>query len=360
MLAAGAGQYGYGALLPGLVAERGWTWQQGCWVLAVWTVCQSATVFVATRLPPAVTLAVGGVLCAAGFVALAAAREFPVVLASHAVLGGAGAGLVYGTCQSTVARWYPERPSLVAVVTGAFAYGSIPFLLTGPTPAAAVVLVLALGAALILRTPPDDWWPRHLDPRQWALDKTLNRDLRHNRPAIRQYSVAEALRCPVAWLLYLAVAGAAAVALFDIAYLAAFHGLLAAGLFAATSGLTRVGAAWAGVRFGRRTVLCGALATAGVAQLLVLVAPTVGACLAGAAAGACYALLPGIVQGHFGERLALPSFFYGAKAVGGLLGVLLAAYVGTAGFGVTALLGLVAATLISVLRQPGRPILASW
>ncbi|TNC23996.1 MFS transporter [Amycolatopsis alkalitolerans] len=366
MLAAGAGQYGYGALLPMLVAERGWTWQQGCWVLALWTVCQSASVYPAARagLRPAATLAVGAVLCASGFVALAGSGGFAVVLVSHSVLGGIGAGLVYGTCVSVIARWYPERSSRVALTSGAFAYGAIPFLLLGFVPAAIVVLVLAGAGALVLRNPPEHWWPQHVDPRRWALDKTVNPSLRRNRPPIRQYSITEVVRCPASRQLYFAVLGAAAVLLFDIAYLSAFDGVLTAAVFAGASGIGRAGVGWAGARFGRRNVLCGALVVAGLAQLLVIGSLAIlGACLAGAACGACYALLPGVVEGHFGERLGLPNFglFYGAKAAGGLVGVLLAAYLGGAGgFVVAAVLGVVAAALVASLRQPGRPAVAFW
>lgn len=365
MLAAGAGQYGYGALLPSIVAERGWSWQQGCWVLALWTVCQSASVYPAARmrLRPAPTLAAGAVLCASGFIAVAGSGDFLVVLVSHAVLGGLGAGLVYGTCVSVVTRWYPERASRVALTTGAFAYGAVPFLLLGFGAAAAVVLVLGVAGALVLRNPPEDWWPQHVDPRRWALDKTVNPSLRRNRPAVRQYSIAEVVRCPASRQLYLAVSCAAAILLFDVAYLAAFRGILAAALFACASGLARAGAGWAGVQLGRRAVLCGALAIGGLAQLLVLSSlAIVGACVAGAACGACYALLPGVVEGHFGERLGLPTFglFYGAKAAGGVIGVLLAAYAGGAGFAVTAVLGVAAAALVASLRQPGRPVLALW
>lgn len=366
MLAAGAGQYGYGALLPTIVADRHWSWQQGCWVLALWTICQSASVYpgVRARFTPAATLAVGAALCASGFVALARSGDFFVVLVSHAVLGGIGAGLVYGTCVNAVARWYPERSSRVALVTGAFAYGAVPFALLGFGPAAVVVLVLGVAGALVLRNPPENWWPQHVDPRRWALDKTVNPSLRRNRRAVRQYSIAEVVRCPASRQLYLAVSCAAAVLLFDVAYLAVSHGFLVAVLFACASGIARAGVGWAGSRFGRQTVLCGALAAAGAGQLLMVSSfAVIGACLAGAACGACYALLPGVVEGHFGERLALPNFglFYGAKAAGGLVGVLLAAYVGgVPGFVVTAVLGLVAAALVASLRQPGRPPLALW
>lgn len=363
MLAVGIGQYGYGALLPALTHAHGWSWQQGCWVLAVWTVCQGATVYPAARirLAPGATLLIGAVLCATGLLSLSSG-DFVAVLASHALLGGAGAGLVYGTCLGVVSRWYPERPR-TALVSGAFAYGSVPFLALAaspgtvwPTAAVAVLLLTGAGAA-VLRNPPENWWPGHIDPKTWALDKTVNPSLRHNRPPVRQYSVGEVVRCPVSRLLYLAVACAAAVALFDVAYLAASSGLLAAVVFACGSGIARGGAGWVGARSGRSRVLCGALLTGGSAQFLILVSPLTGACLAGTAIGACYALLPGVVEGHFGERLGLPNFglFYGAKAAGGLIGVLFAAFLGAAGFFAAGVLGVVAAHLVVALRQPGRP-----
>ncbi|WP_043841308.1 MFS transporter [Amycolatopsis taiwanensis] len=382
MLAAGAGQYGYGALLPSFVSAHGWSWQQGCWVLAVWTVCQSAALYPVARararlrLAPAFTLAAGAVLCASGLLTLGGTGSFTVVMVNHAVLGGIGAGLIYGTCLSVVSRWYPEQPARTAVVSGAFAYGSIPILVvaggvshpaTAGVVAGLAVLVLAGASAVVLRDPPEDWWPGHIDPREWALDKTVNPSLRRNRPAIRRYSVAEVVRCRQARTLYTVVACAAAVSLFDLAYLAVFArgaGLAAMGALAFASGLARGAAGWAGARFGRRAILRTALAVGGVAQLVLLAGdrdPAVlfaGACLAGAASGACYALLPSLVESHFGERLGLPNFglFYGAKAAGGLIGALFAAYFSAvAGFLVTAGLALFAAILLRSLRQPGRP-----
>lgn len=391
MLAAGAGQYGYGALLPSFVAAHGWSWRQGCWVLAVWTVCQSAALYPVARararlrLAPAFTLCAGAVLCAAGLSTLGGTGSFAVVMVNHAVLGGIGAGLIYGTCLSVVSKWYPERPARTAVVSGAFAYGSIPFFVvvggvshpgTAAVVAGLAVLVLAGASAVVLRDPPEDWWPGHVDPRVWALDKTVNPSLRRNRPAIRRYSVDEVVRCRESRVLYLVVACAAAVSLFDLAYLAAFArgaGLAAVGVLALTSGIARAGAGWAGARFGRRAILGSALAVGGSAQLVLLagdrdaVALFTGACLAGAAAGTCYALLPSLVETHFGERLGLPNFglFYGAKATGGLAGTAIAAWCGPGsaalpGFGITAGLALLAALLLRSFRQPGRPRLLAW
>ncbi|WP_199433610.1 MFS transporter [Qaidamihabitans albus] len=397
MLVASVGQYGYGALMPVLGASHGWTLAQSGWVLAVWILCQSGTVYPAARLrsrfglAPAATMLAGAALCATGLVTLGGSSGFMVVLLNHGVLGGIGAGLIYGTCLGVVAKWYPERPARTAFVSGAFAYGAIPFVVlagrfAGPGSlelflgaAGAAVVVLVGAAALVLRDPPEFWWPAHVDPRAWALDKSVNPGLRGNRPAIRRYSAAEMLRCPASGLLYLAVTCAAAVILFDIAYLAVFvtgngwgpgFGAAALAVLAAASGVTRTAEGWAGDRFGRRRVVRVALYGGGLAQVILLLAGEhglaplllVGAGLAGAGAGACYGLLPGLVEGHFGERPGLPNFgvFYGAKAVGGLLGVALAGHVvGSEGYAlafvVAAALSLTGAGLVRLLRQPGRP-----
>lgn len=399
MLVASAGQYGYGALIPVLGDTHGWSLAECGWVFAVWVLCQSGSVYPAARvrsrlgLPPAATLLAGAALCATGLATLGGSASLTVVLLNHGVLGGLGAGLIYGTCLGVVAQWYPERPARTAFVSGAFAYGSIPFVVlagrfAGPGAvetflglSGVAVIVLVGAAAVLLRDPPRNWWPPHVDPRTWALDKRVNPGLRHNRPAIRRYSAAEMVRCPVSRLLFVAVTCATAVILFDIAYLTVFATASGWGsgfavvplvVLAAASGVTRTAEGWAGDRFGRRPVVRTALVAGALAQVLLLLAGrhgiasllVVAAALAGASAGACYGLLPGLVEGHFGERPGLPNFgvFYGAKAVGGLLGVALAGHV-VSGHGyavpflVAAALGLTGAGLVRLLRQPGRPAL---
>ncbi|MFD2399518.1 MFS transporter [Prauserella oleivorans] len=287
MLAASLGQYGYGALMPVIADTHGWTLAQSGWVLAVWILCQSGAVYPAARLRttlglrPAAPMIVGAALCGAGLVSLGGSGSFAAVLLSHGVLGGIGAGLIYGTALGVVARWYPERPGRTAFVGGAFAYGSIPFVvLAGQFSrpreletflgiAGVAVVVVVSAAAVLLRDPPEHWWPSHVDPRRWALDKSLNPGLRVNRPPIRRYSAAELLRCRASILLVLAVTCLTAMILFDIAYLAVFathsgwsvgFGAVVLAVLAAASGATRTAEGWAGDRFGRprvvRTALC--------------------------------------------------------------------------------------------------------
>src|SRR5918994_556923 len=71
----------------------------------------------------------GAALSGLGLVALAHSTDLLGALLGYSVLGGTGAGLVYAACTSTVAKWYPERMGRrVSTVTGAFAYGSVPFI----------------------------------------------------------------------------------------------------------------------------------------------------------------------------------------------------------------------------------------
>lgn len=400
MFMVSATQYGYGVIVPMLAATHGWRLDRAFWLLPVWALSQAVAVAMLAwwRQRGAATarwtVLPGGVLCAAGLLTLAHSGDFPLVVLGYGVAGGAGAGLVYGTCLDVIARWYPERPARVGVVSGAFAYGSIPLVLvaglvSGPghvriaLDVAGLLVLAACGvAAVVLAYPPWHWWPAHLDPKVWAVDKSLNRGLRRNRPAIRTYSPGQVLRCAVAWRMYLVVICASAVALFDIAYLAVFavssgwrtgYAAVAVAVLAAGSGLARAPAGRACDRFGRDRVVRAALCAGGAAQLSLLVGGeyrtpavlVVGACLAGASSGVCYALLPGLVGAYFGDDTALVNFgvVYSAKAVGAVLGVGLAAFVVLpdgypAGFAVAAVLSVAGAAVLRSLRRPGVPRLS--
>src|SRR5699024_3851 len=85
----------------------------------------------------------------------------------------------------------------------------------------------------------------------------------------------------------------------------------------------------------------------------------IAALVAGAATGACYGLLPSMVQGYFGDQPGLPNLWllYTSKASGGVLGVGLAVLALGGGYifalPITAGLCLVAAVLTRPLRRPG-------
>jgi MFS family permease len=378
MAATGTLQYAYGSLVPQLI-ERGWSLAQALWPLAIWAVCQAGAGFPTAylrergRLTPRTVMVTGALLLLAGQLSLA--HLWPI---GYSVLGGVGAGLVYATCTSTVAKWHPERMAdRVSFVTGAFAYGAIPFaiafLFSPPAIAldasAVVIAVVVAGAGLLLRDPPANWWPPEIDPREWAL----------NRPrAARQFSLAEALRTGVLPLMYLVLLSASAVSLFTVAFFALIGTQLHAGLALITVGTAiLLGANGAGRSFairisdriGRRHTIVAVLAIQSLGQLCMAGATAsgsvtlllIGGTIAGAGGGAFYPLFASLVREYFGERdpLRTHAVVYSAKAFGGVIGVGLAA-IAVPSWGYPAVLllaaglSLAAAALTHRLRRPGQ------
>ncbi|GAA5083675.1 MFS transporter [Thermocatellispora tengchongensis] len=395
MGAIGVLQYGYGAALPVVAAARGWGITQALWLLAGWALCQAAvglpTAAAMERrgARPRATLLAGAALCAAGLLALAHLSDPLWAFAGYSLLGGFGGGLVYATCSSVVARWYPERSAArVSQVTGAFAYGAVPFVvaahLAGPGSVTAVLDVAAVAvgavvavAALLLRLPPARWWPAHIDPRAWALDGRVNPALRCNPRAVREFSAGEALRTPALFTMSAILVLAGAVSLFNVAVvatLASAHGVAAtvaaaAGLIA-LNGAGRAASVALSERIGRRAALTLVLASLAIGQAALAGALAGGSgvtlaafvLFAGLGGGGFYPLIAGLVREYFGEaRTAeIHGVIYAAKGIGGLLGagmatVSLAASASPAACWAAAAMAAVTIALARRLRQPGRP-----
>jgi MFS family permease len=401
MLSISLFQYGFGAAIPALTRANGWRLWDAFSVLAVWVVCQAGSSLPAVwlyrraRIRLAVPMLAGAALCLVALVTLAHRQDLAGVLLGYSVLGGIGAGLVYMTCIATITEWFPERTStMVGVVSGAFGYGAIPFVVVAAyalgienrplvldSTAVAVFVVIGV-SGLLLRKPPRHWWPTHIDPQRWAVDRRLNRSIPNNMPAMRPYSPRAAVRSGMLPIMFFLVVLTAAMALFDIAYLAGFAQQRAAqpflivasiGVLAVATGVGRAVTSSLSDRLGRRRTLGLALAVAGVAQFGLLgavrgeqvVAVVVFAGLAGAGTGAGYSLLVSLVRDWFGGEATLLNYgiVYTGKVVGGLIGIGLAGLViGTPGaiaaFVAAGCLGLVGAVLTSGMRQPGHPSLS--
>ena len=400
MAGIGVLQYGYGVAVTALHVTNGSSATGALWVLALWVVFQAGaaapTAALSHRfaLPPSGAVLVGAVLCAAGPLTLAYTDSLVLAVLGYSVLCGTGAGIVYATCASTVAKWYPEERGVrVGFVTGAFGYGAVPFIalfaavLTPGNRAeifAAVgvcVLIVVAVCGVLLRDPPAGWWPREIDPKLWAVDKRVNRGLRNNVPAVRQYSPGEAVRTPAFVVMYLILVFAAAASLLAIVYVpivAMSHGFSlgigasAVGLLAVVNGAGRSIAGRISDRFGRRQTLSAALVLEGCAQLGLVYSASVGqpvafvvfAALSGMAGGAFYPLFASLVADYFGERNAVRNFgvVYSAKLFGGIIGVGLPALVLsshglTMVFVVAGLLSLCSAALTRLLHRPGYPTL---
>jgi MFS family permease len=398
MAAVGVLQYGYGAAVPALMERNGWDLVGAIWLLAGWTVFQAGvglpTAYLRERhrIGPRPVMVVGAALSALGLVALAHSTDLVGALLGYAVLGGTGAGLVYAACTSTVAKWYPERMGRrVSTVTGAFAYGSVPFVvaaviglnaanLTSVLDIGAVVLFLLVAVpGMFFRDPPPRWWPAEVDPRAWALGGGTNSGRRKNPPAIREFSPAQALHTRVLPVMCLILLGAGAVSLFNAAFVVIYaHGMaagagavaLAAGLFAGINGTGRAISVGISDRLGRCPTLNAVLILQGLAQLLFALSATTGstmalvvaAALAGLGGGGFYPLFASLAREYFGEQSALEvhGLVYSAKAAGGVVGIGLAALaVTTWGWAATfvgaAVISLASAWATGALRRPGLP-----
>jgi MFS family permease len=400
MMAISVFQFGFGAAIPALTRTNGWSLWEAFSVLAVWIVFQAGTSLPAAWLYRrmgsrlAGPMLVGATLCLVALVTLAHTRSLAGVLLGYSVLGGVGAGLVYMTCIGAVTEWFPERTaSRVGVVSGAFGYGALPFVILAAyalgidnhalvldSTAVAVFVVVAVSGVL-MRRPPENWWPAHIDPQLWAVDRRLNRSIPNNLPAARPYPPRAAVRSGMLPMMFVVVVLTAAMALFDIAYLAGFAlfkgsqsflVVASIGVLAASTGFGRVVTSSLSDRLGRRRTLALALALGGVAQFGLFgavhtnhtLSVVLFAILAGMGTGAGYSLLVSMVRDWFGDEATLPNYgiVYAGKAVGGLIGIGLAGLVAAApssvvAFVVAGCLGLLGAALTRVMRQPGRPAL---
>ena len=355
MAGIGVLQYGYGVAVIALHVTNGTSATGALWVLALWVVFQACAAAPTAALSHRFAVAraravlVGALLCAAGPLTLAYTDSVVLAVFGYSVLCGTGAGIVYATCASTVAKWYPEERAVrVGFVTGAFGYGAVPFIalfaaVLTPGNRAEIfagvgvcVFIIVAVCGVLLRDPPPGWWPPEIDPKLWAVDKRVNRSLRNNVPAVRQYSPGEAVRTPAFVLMYLILVFAAAASLLAIVYVpfvALSHGFSlgvgasAVGLLAVVNGAGRSVAGRISDRFGRRQTLSAALLLEGCAQLGLVYSASVGqsaafvvfAALSGMAGGAFYTLFASLVADYFRERNAVRNFgvVYSAKLLGG-------------------------------------------
>jgi MFS family permease len=392
-------QYGCGVAITTMQPIRGLRATGAFWVIALWVIFQAgAAVLTAVfrrrlNIGPSTAMCVGAILAGVGPLTLSFAGDLGTAVLGYSVLSGIGAGIVYATSLFTVAHWYPEqRGAKVGLVSGAFGYGAVPFIVVFTTalrpdnrPAVfasvgLIILVVVAVCGAIFREPPVDWWPAEVDPKLWAIDKRLNRSLLGNAPAIRQYRPIETVRTPAFTLLYMIAVVASAAALLAIVYvpsIAMSHGISPVLGGAAVAVLALVSGGGRGIanrisdRFGRHRTLSLALTVQGCALLGVAISASarsaggiiVCAALSGLAGGAFYSLCISLVADYFGERNAVPNFglVYSAKMFGGLIGVGLPALLIPSGRLDTAFVaaGLVCLGIALVprqLRRPGYPV----
>jgi MFS family permease len=392
-------QFGYGVAVVAVQQPGHPAAASSFWVLALWVVFQAgaaaATPPLRRRLGigPSTAMLIGADLSAIGPLTLSWTNDVGFTVLGYSVLCGTGAGIVYATCLSTVARWYPEqRGTKVSLVSGAFGCGAVPFVVlfaialhprnAGPvfTSVGLCVLLVVTMCGALFHDAPADWWPAEIDPRRWVFDKHMNRSLLGNAPAIRQYSPGETTRTPAFVLTYLIAVVASAAALLTIVYIpsiAIAHGLpLAVGaaavaVLALVNGCGRAVASRFSDRLGRRQTLSLAVAIEGLSLLGLAYSAAaasalsliVFAALGGLAGGAFYSLFINLVADYFGEHNAIANFglVYSAKMFGGLIGIGLPALLLSSGrlgtaFVAGGLVCLCVALAPRWLQRPGYPV----
>jgi MFS family permease len=392
-------QFGYGVAVIAVQQPHHPVSPGTFWVLALWVLFQAGATAATPPLRrrwgihPSAVMSMGAVLSAIGPLTLSCTGNLALAVLGYSALCGIGAGMVYATCLSTVARWYPEqRGAKVSLVSGGFGCGAVPFVMLfafvlhphniGPmfTVVGLCVLVVVTLCGALFRDPPPDWWPAEVDPRLWGFDKRINRSLLGNAPAIRQYWPSEVARTKAFCVVYVIAVVASAAALLTIVYvptIAITHGLsLAVGatavaVLALVNGCGRIIASRFSDRYGRRQTLSLALGVEGLALLGLAYSASAGstigfvafAALGGLAGGAFYSLFINLVADYFGERSAVGNFglVYSAKVFGGLIGVGLPALLLPAGrlgaaFVAVGLLCWCTAIAPRWLRRPGYPV----
>lgn len=374
MLAIGPLQYGYAALLTDGAAEADGS--GGLLPLAVWAACQAAGALLLVRQRrPNVRLALGtgALLSSLGLAALAFGAP---TLVGYAVLGGFGAGLVYGVCSQVVSSWHPERAGVrVGLVTGAFCYGAVPLLIwVGIDPGAPAFLVAALFALVVigaaarsLRLAPPAWWPDTVDPCSRALDPVR---LRRTPSAVREFTLVQALRTRALATLAAILVCAGAVSLLDVIVVAATGAWSAVALLVALNGAGRAVAMRLSEAMGRRRVLAAVLALLATGQILLAGATAAtaqatsgvllwaGVVAAGLGGGAFYPLVASLVRDFFGVDSVgrINAVVYSAKAVAGALAVALALAAPGQALLAAAALAILPAVASLRLRAPGLPV----
>ena len=303
------------------------------------------------RVGPRPTVAAGGMLVAAGWMLDAAAGSLTLLYVA-AVVGGTGAGMIYGAAVGNALKWFPDRRGLAAGLTAAgFGAGSaatiIPiawsiqqngyqsaFFWWGLGQGATVLVV-----AWFLRMAP-------LAPGTLPLGLPIGaRSQRHGKP-VADKTPGQVLAAPIFWLMYLMFVMVCAGGLMATAQLAviardfgvaetpvALVGLTLPALTFALSldrimnGITRPFFGWVSDRIGRETTMFVAFLLEGVGILALRYwgdDPVRFVLLSGLvffAWGEIYSLFPALSGDIFGRRFATANYglLYTAKGTAALL-----------------------------------------
>jgi MFS transporter, OFA family, oxalate/formate antiporter len=376
-------QYGWTLFVNPIHDRHGWSISAIQFAFSVFVVIETWLVpfegYLVDKIGPRLVGVVAGALVALAWVINSMADSLPLLYLG-AVVGGIGAGAVYGACVGNALKWFPDRRGLASGLT-AMGFGAGSALTVFPIAnmiksqgyeATFFKFGIAQGAVVFLVS----WFLRAPDARTEAsLPAATNTG--KFRVASREFTPMETLKTPVFWLLYAMFTLTATGGLILTAQLTpiakdfavaeapvALMGITLAALPFALSmnrvlnGVSRPFFGWMSDHLGRERTMFMAFALESVFLLLLIPfgqIPVLFVILSGLAFfayGEIYSLFPAICADVYGKTFASANagLLYTAKGVASLLvpvaSVVAATEVGWhAVFIATAVMNLIAAAL---------------
>ncbi len=365
MCLAGLLEYTWAALSGSLGSAHHWGAAPVFWLFSVYVVFESfvqiGTGHLRNKgvLPVRQAVIAGGIICGVlAYGITAYSTTIWTAYLGYAALGGIGSGMVYSSAINIVAKWYPEKKGWrTGFVNGGWAYGSVPWIIaiggfssgggvtSNLTPASVkefiiiqgiAMTVIIFGAGMLMKDPPKNWWPKDVDPLNWARNKRSARDLLSNPPAYSHYTLGQMWNTPQAKWLSIQYALYVGCSLFGVAYYYVFGTAEHLGSVAVVSGAAGFALADGGFRpvygyisefIGRRRTMTYAYSLNVVFQLLTLIAGinhipamfAICAIISGGLSGANFPMTAAATADYWGENNNAVNYgsVYAWKALGG-------------------------------------------
>jgi len=341
-------EYAWSSISPIIAEANGWSLNQMGFIFTLFVVFQSGASFptglIRDRFGPRLLSLLGGALTGLGVYSLTF-NHLPSLTLLFGIIGSFGAGIIYSNTINIGNKWFPDKRGLTTgLISGAFSWGSIPFVFWIRSYATVdnyqtilTLMALIMGSVImicgyIMKDPPTGWRPKN-----WSKDT----EKKINRPSIHQYKLKETIKTWQFWFLYASFFLISGAGLMTIAKIVEFSehigflsivGTVAASGLALTNGTGRIVIGKISDIIGReKTMIISNFLTG---SFLIIISQTNNAILFVGSVmialffwGPSYALFPSIVGDYFGEKNAAGNYglLYSAKMLGGLYGGYVAA-----------------------------------
>jgi MFS transporter, OFA family, oxalate/formate antiporter len=307
------------------------------------------------RVGPRLLTLIGGALIGISWIASSSVHSLGGLLFWYGVVGGIGAGIIYGATIATALKWFPDRRGLAAGLVAA-GFGAGAALSVAPIESVInhagwrvaffqfgiIQGIIVILASLVLSAPPEGFKATAA-----AIAKRVSQ---HVRQAEADSTPVEMIRTPHFWVMYVMmvlVGGGGLMATAQLGPIARSTGVdrtvllwgltalvLALQIDRILNGITRPIWGWISDRIGRENSMFVAFGIQGFAilWLLSLLHHPVGFVVASGAAfffwGEMYSLFPAMVGDLWGRRYAATNYglMYTAKGVASIWAGPIAAY----------------------------------